>query len=161
MDLGIYPLNASRYLTGEEPVEFAAFTSTIDKDGRFSEVDENVAWTMKFPSGAIANCASSYGASIPAYFRVSGSKGWLEMSPAYYYDGMRLRGSYRSEAAAGHAVEIDETSPDKDPIEFTRQMDHFAECILQNRTPKTPGEEGLRDMRYIKAIYKTAGVTVL
>lgn len=161
MDLGIYPLNAARYLTGEEPVEFAAFTSTVDMDGRFSEVDENVAWTMKFPSGVIANCCSSYGASIPGYFKVSGSLGWLEMNPAYGYDGMRLRGSYRSATPGAAGVMIDETSTDKDPIEFVRQTDHLTECIRLNRTPKTPGEEGLRDMKYIKAIYQTAGITVL
>lgn len=161
MDLGIYPLNAARYLTGEEPIEFAAVTSTIDLDGRFSEVDENVAWTMKFPSGAIAHCSSSYGASIPGVFKVAGSKGWLEMGPAYNYDGIRLRGSYRGEGEGARRVEIDETAPGKDPVEFTRQIDHFTECILQNRTPKTPGEEGLRDMQHIKAIYKTAGVDVL
>jgi predicted dehydrogenase len=132
LDLGIYPLNAARYLTGEEPVQFAGFVGTVDHDGRFDEVDESVSWTMRFPSGIISDCSSSYGASIPGYFKVSGEKGWLEMISAYSYDGVRLR-----------------------------EADHLAECILENKTPKTPGEEGLRDMRYIKEIYRTAGVDVL
>ena len=51
MDVGIYCLNASRYLTGEEPVEVKGYSSVVDRDGRFAEVEENVAWTMKFPSG--------------------------------------------------------------------------------------------------------------
>ncbi|MDE3104153.1 MAG: Gfo/Idh/MocA family oxidoreductase [Acidobacteriota bacterium] len=159
MDLGIYPLNASRYLAGEEPVEFKAFTSTNDHDGRFNEVEENITWTMRFPSGVLANCTSSYGAHMPGYFKVAGSKGWIEMAPAYNYDGMRLRASYRN--ADGHSEEIDETSPDKDPIEFVRQMDHFTTCIRQNQTPHTPGEEGLRDMEHMKAIYKSAGIDIL
>ena len=51
MDVGIYSLNACRYLTGEEPQVLSAYSSVIDHDGRFNEVEENVGWTMKFPSG--------------------------------------------------------------------------------------------------------------
>ena len=56
MDMGIYSLNATRYLTGEEPVRFTASISTVDHDGRFETVEENTAWTMQFPSGALASC---------------------------------------------------------------------------------------------------------
>src|SRR5882757_757806 len=62
MDVGIYSLNAARYLTGEEPVSFTASVSTIDHDGRFDTVEENASWTMKFPSGVIASCTTTYGA---------------------------------------------------------------------------------------------------
>src|ERR1035441_5294434 len=55
-DVGIYSLSACRYLTGEEPDHFAAFASTVDHDGRFNEVEENVSWTMRFPSGIVASC---------------------------------------------------------------------------------------------------------
>src|SRR5207244_629728 len=55
-DVGIYSLNACRYLTGEEPEHIAANASVIDQDGRFNEVEENVSWTMKFPSGIVASC---------------------------------------------------------------------------------------------------------
>jgi predicted dehydrogenase len=161
MDVGIYALNASRYLTGEEPVEFSAYTSTLDQDGKFAEVDENVVWNTKFPSGILANCSSTYGASMPGYYRVYGSKGWLEVGPAFSYDGLRLQARYSSGVKGSPEVRLDELNSDKDPIHFTREADHFTECILKNQTPKTPGEEGLRDMRYIKEIYRTAGVTVL
>jgi len=42
MDMGIYSLNACRYPTGEEPVEVKGYSSVIDKDGRFNEVEENL-----------------------------------------------------------------------------------------------------------------------
>ena len=56
MDMGVYSLNATRYLTGEEPVRFTASVSTVDHDGRFDTVEENTAWTTQFPSGALASC---------------------------------------------------------------------------------------------------------
>jgi predicted dehydrogenase len=82
MDVGIYSLNACRYLTGEEPASISAYSSVIDHDGRFNEVEENVSWTMKFPSGIVASCNTTYGASMDGYYRVHGSKGWLQLSPA-------------------------------------------------------------------------------
>jgi predicted dehydrogenase len=72
-DVGIYSLNACRYLTREEPVQIAAFSSVTDRDGRFDQVEENVSWTMRFPSGVVASCATTYGAGMPGYFKVYGS----------------------------------------------------------------------------------------
>ena len=69
MDVGIYSLNACRQLTGEEPSDVAAFSSVIDHDGRFSEVEENVSWTMKFPSGVVASCATTYGARMEGFMQ--------------------------------------------------------------------------------------------
>ena len=48
-------------------------------------------------------------------------------------------------------------NPEKDPAQFPREADHLADCILQNKEPKTPGEEGLRDMKLMAAIYKSCG----
>lgn len=76
-DVGIYSLNACRYLTGEEPDHIAAYASVIDHDGRFNEVEENVSWSMHFPSGIVASCSTTYGANMEGYFRVYGPKGWL------------------------------------------------------------------------------------
>jgi predicted dehydrogenase len=152
-DVGIYVLNASRYLTGEEPVGFTAVAGTVDQDGRFSTVEENAAWTTKFPSGAVAAGSCTYGAQMPGYFKVFASKGWLEMGPAFNYDGLRLR-------AQAPGLNLDEANPDKDPMQFTREADHFSACVLEGKTPQSPGEEGLRDMRYIFEIYRAAGVSL-
>jgi predicted dehydrogenase len=156
-DVGIYVLNACRYLTGEEPGNFKAVASTIDKaDGRFKDMEENMSWTMEFPSGILAAGSTSYGAQMPGNFTVFGPKGWLEMNPAYSYEGLRLRASYRD--GGGKMVEIDEASPERDPTQFTREADHFSVCVLEDKTPSSPGEEGLRDMTYIRDIYGAAGV---
>jgi len=160
LDVGIYELNAARYLTGEEPASFTAALSTIDHDGRFDTVEENTAWTMKFPSGALASCNTTYGASMPGFYRVYGSKGWLEVD-VFSYQNLHLRANYKSPDPNAPAITLDELNPEKDPKQFVREADHFSECILENREPKTPGEEGLRDMRYMQLIYRAAGVTAL
>ncbi len=149
MDVGIYSLNACRYLTGEEPVAVKGYSSVIDKDGRFNEVEENLTWTMHFPSGAVATCATTYGANLSGYFRVSGSKGIMQVEPAFNYDGLQLRSFTMGEKP------IEEANTAKDPYQFVPEADEMAEAILQNREPKTPGEEGLRDMKLIDAIYKS------
>jgi predicted dehydrogenase len=160
MDVGIYSLNAARYLTGEEPVSFTASVSTIDHDGRFDTVEENTAWTMRFPSGVLASCTTTYGANMPGYYRVYGSKGWLEVG-SFGYEGLRLQGELGTAQASTPTAHLDDPNTERDPEQFTREADHFSECILANRVPDTPGEEGLRDMRYMKEIYRAAGVTAL
>ena len=95
MDVGIYCLNATRYLTGEEPSSFSAYTCSNPNDPRFKTVEENLNWITKFPSGVIASCNTTYGAQMDGYFRVYGSKGWLEVDPAFVYDGLILKAEYR------------------------------------------------------------------
>ena len=73
MDIGIYALNAARYLTGEEPVEVHAMLDTTPNDPRFKEVEENITFQLRFPSGVLANCTSSYGVPLNR-FRVVGTE---------------------------------------------------------------------------------------
>ena len=159
MDVGIYSLNAARYLTGEEPEAFTAVATTPDKDGRFQGVEESLSWTMRFPSGAVSSCTTTYGASMPGYYKVFGSKGWLEVDQ-FGYQGLQLMANYTSGGRGTPATKVDETNPEPDPMQFARQADHFSRCILENRTPDTPGEEGLRDMQHIQSIYRAAGISM-
>jgi predicted dehydrogenase len=123
-------------------------------------VEENVSWVMLFPSGILATGASTYGAQMPGFCRLDGTLGSLEVSP-YGYQGLRVQGRYASSADKGAPpVTIDETSAELDPMQFAREMDHFSECVTEDRVPNTPGEEGLADMQCIEAIYKSAGVTL-
>lgn len=150
VDVGIYCIQACRYLTGEEPVETQGFSSVIDHDGRFNQVEENLVWNFRFPSGILASCSTTYGSNlIGNYGRVTGSKGMLELNPAYAYDRLRLTGM----AQGSEPLDIQYNDPS--PHQFMREADHFADCILENKTPKTPGEEGLRDEKIITAIYRS------
>jgi predicted dehydrogenase len=147
MDIGIYSLNAARYLTGEEPTRISAQVYTTPDDVRFREVEENVNFILSFPSGVLANCTSSYGYAGANRYRVIGDKGWLDMEPATAYRGLRQK-------VASWGGSQDRTFPEKS--QFALEMDHMSECVTNNRTPLTPGEEGLHDIRYITAIYEAA-----
>lgn len=160
-DVGIYSLNATRYLTGEEPVSFSAYSSVIDHDGRFDTVEENLSWTMKFPSGIVASCATTYGGFMGGFFKVHGAKGWIDADPAFNYDGLHLRAEYSANVGDHSPTIIDEANPAKNPYQFTAQANHFSNCVQNNLKPKTPGEEGLRDIRYITEIYRVAGISML
>jgi predicted dehydrogenase len=151
-DVGIYCLNASRYLTGEEPTDIKANSSVIDHDGRFNGIEENDGWTLKFPSGILASCNTTYGANGANFYRVQGSKGTLEMDPAFSYDRMHLT----ARLSGGQTVDMPEQ--EHDPIDFRSQADYFAGCVWDNKEPKTDGQEGLRDMTYISQIYQSAGL---
>ena len=152
MDVGIYSLNACRYLTGEEPHELTGYSSVIDHDGRFNEVEENVSWTMKFPSGIVASCNTTYGAPMDGFYRVHGSKGTMHVEPAFAYQGLHLTAHLAADKV------FDEPNPEHDPTQFAREADYFATCIAENRTPKTAGEEGLKDMELIAEIYRSCGI---
>ncbi len=148
MDIGIYSLNAARYLAGEEPIEVSAMESTDKSDPRFRNVEDRIDWQMRFPSGLIANCVSSYSSGHNA-FRVTGTKGWIGMEPATPYEGHRLF------VRVGGKTEPRELPP-APKNQFVGQLDHLAECAVSGREPIVSGEEGLRDMRLIEAIYRSA-----
>ncbi len=152
MDVGIYSLNACRYLTGEKPGEIKANSSVIDHDGRFKEVEENLGWTMKFPSGVVASCNTSYGSSMDGFYRVHGSKGMIELSPAFGYQGIHMKAELNGRPG------IDMPTPEHGPQQFTVEADHFADCIWNDKEPKSDGQEGLRDTELMSQIYQAAGL---
>ncbi|WP_294275125.1 Gfo/Idh/MocA family oxidoreductase [uncultured Sphingomonas sp.] len=147
MDIGIYSLNATRYLTGEEPVEVSAIESTDRRDPRFRTVEDRISFLLRFPSGIEATCVSSYSSNHNMY-RVSGTDGWIELEPATSYEGQKMwvRRNGRTE----------EQQVPADNGQHAGQLDHFAECIANGTDPLVPGEEGLADMRVIEAIYRSA-----
>jgi len=146
MDIGIYALNAARYLSGEEPVEVNAMMHSTPNDPRFAEVEENITFQLRFPSGILANCTSSYGVNL-GRFRVFKPRGSFELDPASSYTGLRMR------VFRGGSIE-ERTMPQRD--HFALEMDHFSASIMNNTDPLTPGEEGLKDLKVMMAIYEAA-----
>lgn len=143
MDVGVYALNACRYLTGEEPVEISALETKTDAV-KFAEVDETVTWQMKFASGATANCMTTYNFNGANNFTVTAEKGRYGMGPAYGYSG-----------------QTGWTSDPKIPIafppsdHFVLEMDAFSESIINNKPFGVSGEEGLKDLLAVEAIYRS------
>jgi glucose-fructose oxidoreductase len=115
-------------------------------DPRFVEVEENITFQLRFPSGILANCTSSYGAGLNR-FRVAKPRGSAELEPALSYNGLRFR------VFRGSTIE-ERALPQRD--HFALEMDHLAGCVLTGAEPLTPGEEGLKDLRVMMAIYDAA-----
>lgn len=159
MDVGIYPLNTTRFILGEEPADIKANSSVIDHDGRFDEVEENLAWTMKFTSGAVASYNTTYGAQMPGFLRIFGSKGTLTLEPAFSYEGTHLAAHINGATRGEQGTTIDEPIREKDPIDFVREADYFAHCVQDNLPVGPSGEEGLRDTKIMMDIYRSAGRT--
>ena len=141
MDVGVYALQACRYLTGEEPSTITAQETKTDAT-KFAQVDESITWLMQFPSGALAYCSTSYNFNGLNRFNAFTENGFMRMDPAFSYTGNRM------ETSKGK-VELEV------PDQFATEMDAFAKCILENKPSKVSGEEGLKDLLAVEAIYKS------
>lgn len=146
MDIGIYCLQATRYLSGEEPLSVNAQLWSSDPV-KFSTCEENIAFTLKFPSGIIANCYSSYGADGVNRYRAAGPGGWVQMDPAYTYMGLIQQSYQRGKTTISEPSTWDQ---------FVSEVDAFSDAINHDRDVATPGEEGLRDMKILMACYESA-----
>jgi predicted dehydrogenase len=150
-DLGIYCLNAARFLSGEEPHEVIAPAWRPDEDPRLREVGQSVHLALPCPSGLTATCMASYASHESRFFRLQGPQAWAEMSPAFNYNGLQLRrGELTESKNATTQIGID-------PVDqFVREIDHMSLCVVRGKTPHTPGEEGLQDQRMVETIYNPA-----
>jgi predicted dehydrogenase len=146
MDMGIYALNAVRYLSGQEPTEVSAVSYSTPGDPRFKEVEETIAFELRFASGIVASCLSTYGFNCNR-FRLYGTEGQLESEPFQAYQGSRLwQGHGRSRQQVSY-----------EPVNhFAAEMDDFCQRILGDKPSLTSGEEGLKDLKVMMAAYESA-----
>jgi predicted dehydrogenase len=141
MDMGVYAVQGARYVTGEEPITVIAREEKTRPE-LFKEVDETIYFELQFPGGAVAKGTSSYNKNLN-HLKVKAENGWFELTQAYRYGGM--------EGATSNGP----MNFDPDVNQQALQMDDFAQCILKNKPTRVPGEEGLRDMQVIDAIYRS------
>lgn len=150
-DVGIYCLNAFRYITGEEPIEVTCRTTQPKHDPRFREIEDIATFTLKFPSGVLASGSCGYSFHESRQLRCMAADAWFGLDPAFSYAGLVTHiGRKAGEATARE----DLTRSPKN--QFAVEMDAFADSITADRTPFTPGEEGLQDMKIISALYEAA-----
>jgi predicted dehydrogenase len=145
MDIGIYAINGARYMMGEEPIWVTAQETKTDPQKFKEGVDETIQFQLGFPSGAVASCLSSYNISFLDRFFLSGEKGFAELQPATGYGPIKGR-THKGELTQPHI------------IHQTIQMNEMAAIILDGKKAPVPvdGEEGLKDMKIIDAIYRAA-----
>ncbi|WP_428328909.1 Gfo/Idh/MocA family protein [Mucilaginibacter sp.] len=140
MDMGIYSIQGSRYTLGQEPVAVKAMQEKNRPDF-FKEVDETVFWQMEFPGGFKTTGKSSYNNDW-SYLKVEAELGNFQLGPAYGYGS--IEGSVNGDAMKFPQI-----------IQQAAQMDDFADCVIANKPSRVPGEEGLKDMKVVDAIYRS------
>ncbi len=147
MDIGVYCVNTGRWLVNEDPVEAVGFSWSHDRK-RFKQVEEGISFRLNFPSGLVLQGTASWGAALASFVQVHGQKGWACLSPAFAFEEeRRLSGKIEGRWFAQEFTAIDE---------FALELDAFAACIRENREPQPDGEQGMRDIIIIDAIYRAA-----
>jgi predicted dehydrogenase len=146
-DMGIYCINAARYLLKAEPTEVMAWTLN-GGDKRFNEIPEMTSALMRFPGDIVAYFTSSFGAAERSYFEVVGTKGSLRMEPAY-----DMTGDFKAYLTIG-----DRTTQKifKSRDQFAAELVYFSDCVIDHKEPEPGGREGLTDVRIIEAMMKSA-----
>jgi predicted dehydrogenase len=143
-DMGVYCINAARYLFRTEPLEVCALAER-ENDQRFERVEEMVSAVLHFPGERLATFTCSFGATDVSRYTLVGSKGTLRADPAYEYaEGIRW-----DVTIAGRKKT--RSFPKRD--QFAAELAYFSNCILRNKQPEPSGLEGLADVRIIEAIY--------
>jgi predicted dehydrogenase len=145
VDVGIYCINTVRWLTQLEPLEATGYCWTTDPS-RFSEVEDNVAFQLKFPGGLYLQGSASFTAAKASFLQIHGEKGWAALDPAYAYnEERRFFGKVGGEWFEKKFKVIDE---------FSLELDHLSGCIRENREPVPNGRAGLQDVAVMEAIYQ-------
>lgn len=143
MDIGIYSINGSRYMIGEDPIWVTAQETKTNPEKFKEGVDETIMFQMGFPGGATASCLSTYSLNNLDRFFLDGDKGFAEMGPSTGYGPIKGR-TGKGEVTYPHVTHQ------------TVQMDEMSDIILKGKQPEIPvdGEEGVKDMKIIDAIFQ-------
>ena len=148
-DIGIYCINAARYLFRDEPEEVFAYAAS-NREKRFREVEEMVTAVLRFPKERLASFTCSFGAADTAGYQVVGTKGDVRVDPAYEYA-----------TALKSVVTVDGKKRTREYAkrdQFAPELLHFSDCVRTGRDPQPGGREGLADVRIIRALYRSAKI---
>ncbi|MBS1916730.1 MAG: Gfo/Idh/MocA family oxidoreductase [Bacteroidetes bacterium] len=142
MDIGIYAINGSRYMVGEDPVWVTAEETKTNHEKFKEGVDETIQFQFGFPGGAVASCLSTYAMNNLDKFFLNGTNGFAEMQPSTNYGPIQGR-THKGELTQPHITHQ------------TVQMEEMSRILLQGKKPIVPvdGEEAVKDLKLIDAIY--------
>jgi predicted dehydrogenase len=146
-DIGVYCINAARYIFRAEPVEVAAISVNSGMK-KFAEIDESTSAILKFDGGRVASFVTSFNAADVAEYRVVGTKGQIHVEPAYEYaEGLEYEMIIDGKSTKKRIGKRDQ---------FAAELLHFSDCVLKNREPEPSGEEGMQDVRIVEALYESS-----
>ncbi|HEY9762399.1 MAG TPA: Gfo/Idh/MocA family oxidoreductase [Trichocoleus sp.] len=145
-DIGIYCINAARYLFQDEPIEVFA-TAASNGESRFTEVEEMASAILRFPNERLASFTVSFGSASTSVYQVVGTQGDLRLDPAYAVQG-----------EIKHYLTVDGETQERtfeDHDQLAAEFIYFSDCILQDKDPEPSGKEGLIDVQIIRALYQS------
>jgi glucose-fructose oxidoreductase len=146
-DIGIYCINAARYLFRSEPTEVVAM-SVNSGPKKLAEIDESSAAVLRFSDDRLAAFVTSFNASDVGSYQIVGTKGQIRVDPAYEYaEGLRYELTVNGKKKEKAVRKRDQFAP---------ELLYFSDCILNDRKPEPSGEEGMQDVRIIEMLYRSA-----
>jgi glucose-fructose oxidoreductase len=146
-DIGIYCINAARYLFQDEPTEIFAMDLSGDRK-KFRDIEETMAVTMRFPGERVASFTVSYGAASEGFFEVVGTKGSICLENAYEFVGEKvMRLTVKDKEKKRSFGKRDQVAP---------EIEYFSDCVMKGKEPEPSGLEGLLDVRIIEAIFRSS-----
>ena len=146
-DIGVYCINAARYLFRDEPTDVVAFT-TKGGGRKLSRIDETAGAMLQFGGDRVAAFVTSFNSADVAAYRIVGTKGDLHVDPAYEYsEGLACELTIDGKTTRKRIGKRDQFAP---------QLLYFSDCIRRDRKPEPSGEEGMQDVRIVEALYKSA-----
>ncbi len=146
-DIGVYCINAARYLFRDNPTAVSA-CAVQGENRRFKEVDEMTAALLHFPGDRVATFVCSFGAADASAYDLVGTKGLVRLDPAYEYVGF-----LKQQITLNGTTKI-RTFPPRD--QFAPELVYFSHCILNDAEPEPNGWEGLIDVQIVRALYRSA-----
>jgi predicted dehydrogenase len=146
-DIGVYCINAARYLFRSEPKEVMAI-SVNSAPGKLPEIDESTGALLRFERERVAAFVTSFNAADVASYRIVGTKGQLHVDPAYEYaEGLAYELTVNGETTRKRIGRRDQFAP---------ELLYFSDCLLHDRRPEPSGHEGLQDVRIVQALYESS-----
>jgi len=146
-DIGVYCINAARYLFRAEPDEVMAI-SVNSGTAKLDEIDESTGALLRFGKERVAAFVTSFNAADVGSYRIVGTKGDLHVDPAYEYaEGLGYELTVNGKTTRHRIGKRDQ---------FAAELLYFSDCIIKDRVPEPSGEEGLQDVRIVQALYESA-----
>jgi glucose-fructose oxidoreductase len=146
-DIGVYCINAARYLFRSEPTEVFAMSVNSGAQ-KLSEIDESTGALLRFSDGRVAAFVTSFNATDVSSYRIVGTNGQIHADPAYEYaEGLRYQLTVKGKTTTKKLPKRDQ---------FAAELLYFSDCVIHDRKPEPSGEEGLQDVRIVQALYRSA-----
>ena len=147
MDLGIYCVNTGRWI-GRRRSARSHRAVLAPQKSTFREIEEGIAFQMKFPSGLLLQGTSTYSAELSSFIYVQGDQGWAMLTPAFtFHEPRQLTAHVKGRTTTRTFKVLDE---------FALEIDAFADAVRSRKHPEPDGIQGHRDIQIAHAIYEAA-----